>query len=74
MSRLPAVTPKQVVNVLLQAGFEQLRQTGSHLHLRHPQTRRRTVVPMHNRDVPRGLLLAILKQAGLTADQFRELL
>jgi mRNA interferase HicA len=74
MSRLPTVTPKQVVKALLKGGFIQEHQRGSHLSLYHPETRRQTVVPMHVGDLHRGLLKTIIKQAGLTEDEFRELL
>lgn len=65
---------KQVVKALLKSGFIQEHQRGSHLSLYNPGTRRQTVVPMHAGDLHRGLLKAIIKQAGLTEDQFRELL
>lgn len=74
MSRLPSVTAKEVVSALLKVGFEARHQTGSHLSLRHPATNRRTTVPMHAGDLDRGLLKKILKQAGLTEDEFRECL
>jgi predicted RNA binding protein YcfA (HicA-like mRNA interferase family) len=58
---------------LLRAGFVEIRQTGSHVFLR-----RGTVtlnVPSHEgRDIKAGTLAAILKAAGMTADQLRELL
>lgn len=47
---------------------------GSHVHLRHPANGRKTQVAMHRRDLPRPTLRAILRQAGLTEDAFRELL
>ena len=74
MTRLPTVTPREVDAALLKAGFEAYHQSGSHLLLRHPLTKARTTVPMHARDLDRGLLRKILKQAGLTDEQFRELL
>jgi len=74
MSRLPTLTARQVVKALLKAGFIEEHQRGSHLSLYHPGTRHQTVVPMHSGDLHRGLLRAILKQSGLTEEQFRELL
>ena len=52
-------------------GYEEKRQTGSHLILTHP-TRRMHVVPFHRGDIPRGLFLQILKDAGLTEKDFLE--
>jgi predicted RNA binding protein YcfA (HicA-like mRNA interferase family) len=56
----------------VRAGFQPVRQTGSHIRL--VMGERSTSVPMHAGNVPRGLLAAILKQAGLTADDLRRLL
>lgn len=69
--RLPNLTPKQVRKALLRAGFEEKRIIGSHLHLWHPLTGHRTQVPIHNRDLKRGLLKAILRQADLSEEKFR---
>ncbi|HOB73483.1 MAG TPA: type II toxin-antitoxin system HicA family toxin [Phycisphaerae bacterium] len=74
MSRLPSLKPREVIAALQRAGFEILRQTGSHVHLRHPVTRRRTLVAVHPRELHREVLKEILKQAGLTEDELRSLL
>lgn len=71
---LPSVTGREVVKALTSAGFRQVSVKGSHLKLAHPDGRH-TVVPMHGgRDLPRGTLASILRQAGLTAAKFRDLL
>ena len=74
MPRLPTVKPRQVVQALERTGFEIDRQTGSHIVLRCASDNRRVVVPWHNRDLGRGLTLRIIKSAGLTRDQFIQLL
>jgi predicted RNA binding protein YcfA (HicA-like mRNA interferase family) len=74
MSRLPALTARQMVKALLKAGFLEEHQRGSHLSLCHPVTHRVTVVPMHPGDLHRGLMKAILKQAGLSEEEFRKFL
>ncbi len=74
MPRLPTVKPRQVVRALERAGFEIDHQTGSHIILRRASDNRRVVVPWHNRDLGRGLTLRIIKSAGLTRDQFIQLL
>lgn len=51
MAKLPRVTPREVVAVLHRLGYVDDRQTGSHLVLRHPATRRRAVVPVHRGDL-----------------------
>ena len=72
--RLPSVRPRKIVQVLKRAGFEEARQTGSHLILVSRETRRIVPVPIHAKDMKRGLLLSIIKQSGLTIDEFRKLL
>lgn len=73
MSRLPALTPRKLVAALKKAGYYESSQTGSHLMLEHA-TRRMVVVPKHARDISRPLMMSILKQAGLSQEQFIELL
>ena len=64
-------TAREVVRFLKRKGFTEKRQKGSHLVLQHPQTGYRTSVPMHPGDLPTGLFLKILKDAGFTLDDFR---
>jgi predicted RNA binding protein YcfA (HicA-like mRNA interferase family) len=63
------------VRALKRAGFVELRQKGSHVALekRIQEKVYKVVVPLHP-TVAKGTLSDILKQAGLTADQLRELL
>ena len=65
-------TSREVLAKLKRAGFEEVRQTGSHLFLRHPDGRL-TFVAMHRGDIPPGTLRKILKQARPTESQFRDL-
>ncbi len=74
MSRLPALKPSQVVSALERADFIIVRIAGSHYQLFNEKTGRHTTVPHHNRDLPRGTLVAIIHQAGLTRDEFLNLL
>lgn len=74
MTALPRVSGRQAVAVLTKVGYEKDRQKGSHIVLRqtvHPH--RRLVVPDH-KEVAKGTLRAIIKQAGLTVDEFTRLL
>jgi predicted RNA binding protein YcfA (HicA-like mRNA interferase family) len=66
--RLPSITAAELVRILERRGFERVRQSGSHLVLRHSDGRRVTV-PMHkSKDIGRGLLARIMKDADLTTD------
>lgn len=69
--RLPSKSAAQVVRILERHGFERVRQSGSHLILRHADGRRVTV-PMHtSKDLGRGLLARIMKDAGLTIEDLK---
>ena len=65
MSKLPSLTPKKLLKVLKKQGFVEDHQTGSHLVLYDAKSKRRVVVPMHTKDIPKGTLRAILKSAGI---------
>ena len=69
---LPQLSGAEVVRALGRAGFEQVSQRGSHVKLRHPDGRM-VIVPLH-RELAPGTLRSILRQAGLSTDQLRELL
>jgi predicted RNA binding protein YcfA (HicA-like mRNA interferase family) len=72
MARLGSVKPREFVRKLKRAGFVVDHQTGSHVVLYH-SSGVRLVVPIHAREMKRGLLAALLKQAGLTAEAFQAL-
>ncbi len=58
--------------VLLQLGFEPVRQKGSHVFYRHPDGRA-TSVPNHpGRDLTRPLVREILREIELTPERFEE--
>jgi len=65
-------SPREVLARLLRAGFVEVRQTGSHKILRH-RDGRQTYVAMHTGTLPTGTFRKILKQAGLTEEEFRRL-
>lgn len=74
MTRLPSLTGEQVVKALGKAGFQVLRQKGSHVYLKHPDGRA-TVVPVHKGEsVGRGLLRKIMQDAELSREEFLKLL
>ena len=60
---------KELLRFLRKHGYEETRQKGSHRILTHP-TRAMLSVPIHSGDVPRGLFLRILKDAGFSEDDF----
>jgi predicted RNA binding protein YcfA (HicA-like mRNA interferase family) len=73
MSRLPAVSGQQCVRALQKAGFVVRRQAGSHIIMQRKNPFAMVSVPNH-RTVKPGTLRKIIKDAGLTVDEFVELL
>lgn len=59
------LTPKEIVKLLKKNGFEEISQKGSHLKLKNEKTGKQVIVPMHAKDLKKGLEQGILKQAGL---------
>ena len=62
---------RDLVRFLLRQGYRKIRQTGSHLVLEHSQ-RPTVVIPVHRGDLPKGLFLRILKDAGFTLEDFQK--
>lgn len=72
MSKLPALKPKEVIKVLEKAGFSFVRQKGSHrIYIKENIG---VTIPFHNKDLKRGTLRHIIKQAGLTTEEFLQFL
>jgi len=74
VSQFPVLSGRQVVKALRKIGYEFDHQRGSHIVLRQTDPpHRRLTVPDHD-EVAKGTLRAIVRQAGLTADEFKALL
>ena len=74
MSPLPQASGRDIVRALGKIGYEFDRQRGSHIMLRNTSPpHRRIVVPDH-REVAKGTLRAIIRECGLTVDEFQKLL
>ena len=71
MSTLPCISGSDCVKVLLKVGFTIRRQQGSHIILRRTEPFAQLVVPDH-KELDRGTLRAIIRQSGLTVEQFNE--
>lgn len=71
MSKLPLLSAREIIKILLQLGFVLKRQKGSHKFFQHPDGRT-TVVPEHgNESIDRGLLNKIIKQdIQISLDEF----
>ena len=71
--RLPVVSGDELISALGKLGWVVARQRGSHVRLRHPERAMPLVVPLH-RELKRGTLAGILRDAGVDADRLRRLL
>jgi predicted RNA binding protein YcfA (HicA-like mRNA interferase family) len=72
MSRLPVCSGQDAIRAFKKLDYVVDHQTGSHIILRHPQSRRLTV-PNH-RELAKGTLRALIREAGITKEAFTELL
>ena len=74
MSVLPRISGREVVKALTRIGYEEDRQRGSHIILRQSSyPHRRLTVPDH-KEIAKGTLRAVIREAGLTVDEFKALL
>ncbi|MFP4471302.1 MAG: type II toxin-antitoxin system HicA family toxin [Bacteroidales bacterium] len=73
MKKLPSFTPKSLIRILLRKGFVLDRTKGSHHIYIHHSTGQRVVIPMHNKDLPKGTFWSILKQADISKEELEDL-
>ncbi len=73
MSRLPQIKTAELVRFLKSQGFEEERQSGSHVTLFHKE-RGPVTIPVHTGcDIGRGLAVRILKDAGFSVEEYLRL-
>ena len=73
MSRLPILSGDEVIKILTKAGFLSVRQKGSHILMKgvYKNSLRIFPVPRH-KELKKGTLAGVLRQAGMTVEEFRE--
>ncbi len=69
MPKLPVLTARKLLKILIRAGFYEHHQSGSHIQMKHSDGRR-TTVPFHNQEIRRGTLRAIINDIEMTVDEF----
>ena len=72
MPKLVPIKPKKLIKILLQLGFEQRDAEGSHVFFKHSDGRT-TVIPVHGKDISRGLLRKILNDVRLSLKDYSKL-
>ena len=75
MAKLPRIPSLLAIRALKRANFYEFHQSGSHIQLRHSSNIiLRVTIPFHRKDLTPKTLKSIINQAGLTVDEFIELL
>lgn len=61
MTEIPVISFKDLIRLVERLGFERKRQRGSHIRFVHPDGRKTTIPDHGHNDIPRGLLLKIVR-------------
>lgn len=72
MPKFPVIISKKLIQILKVIGFQIDHTTGSHFVFYHPITKRRAVVPRHNKDLPKGTIMNIIREAGITKEEIQQ--
>lgn len=73
MSKLPQISASKCINALQRVGFYVVRQRGSHIIPRRDDPYKRLFIPNH-KTLKKGMLSDIIKDAGLSVDEFIDLI
>lgn len=65
MPKLARLTPREIVSILKEFGFQLVSQRGSHQKWKHPLIGKQVIVPMHTQILPLGTLTSIIKGSGI---------
>lgn len=65
--------PKEVISILKKLGFIEKRQTGSHKIMFCADKNKIIPVPFHSKDIKKGLMKEIIKQAQSSEKEFLKL-
>jgi predicted RNA binding protein YcfA (HicA-like mRNA interferase family) len=74
MPKLPAIHPQKLAKVLEKKGFVLDRIRGSHYVYVHPETKVTISLPVHTKEIKKGILLDLMKQAGISREELIDLL
>lgn len=66
-------SPKEVIRKLKKLGFVEDRQSGSHKIFYHPKTKDRAVIPYHLKELSKGTLSAIIREARILKVDFEKI-
>lgn len=74
MPKLPTFTYQKLIRVLEKSGFQIDHTTGSHFIFYNKINKKRVTVPFHRKELPKGTLMSILKEAGISREELLRLL
>ncbi len=75
MTHFSNITFKHLIKIIEKLGFKRIRQKGSHIRFEHPDGRKTTIPDHGSRDVPKGLLVKIIRyDLEMQTDEFEEIL
>jgi predicted RNA binding protein YcfA (HicA-like mRNA interferase family) len=75
MPKLPRITPRKLLKIMLKIGFYTHHQSGSHVNLRHNfKNHLHVVIPIHSRELAPKTLKSILTQSEVTVEELADLL
>lgn len=74
MAKLPVISGAKAVKAFQRIGYELSHQTGSHMILRSKDPPHRHLSIPNHKELSKGLLRGLIRDAGLTIEQFAELL
>ena len=74
MARLPAVSSDLAIRAFQRVGYRVDHQTGGHIILRHPAPNHRHLSVPNRKELPKGTLRSLIRDAGLTVEEFSRLL
>jgi len=72
MPKLVPIKPQKLIKILLSIGFIKRDAEGSHVFFSHPDGRT-TVVPLHTKEISRGLLRKILNDIQISVKEYEGL-
>ena len=73
MSFLPILSGEEVCKILKRIGYEADHQTGSHMILRNKNAPYRRVTVPNHKTIAKGTLRSIIREVGLTVEEFKDL-
>ena len=73
MSKLPVVSVNKAIRAFKKLGYSEIRQRGSHIRFKYPDSSRKPLSIPNHKVLGRGLLRKLIRDANITVDEFKKL-